>query len=189
MIKHLSLIASIVAVLAMAGTAQAHYVYTFSGWIYHSIGCGITVKQVPNQEKFPGQAKCEVFPANSVVTVWCANPAGYVFAGHAAVSSFTGTSTFTPAGGGFTKDGGTASATVDLVPTLADYIGACPNNNWSVVAVVVESFETFITIYDYSNNIATIVHAQCTLPPGVLGTIPPANTAYSCGTPTAQHVS
>lgn len=68
---------------------QAHYVYSLSGWVYHSVDCSITVKQLPNQTTHPGTVVCSVAPAGSLVRVWCANPAGYVFAGQAAVGTQT----------------------------------------------------------------------------------------------------
>jgi len=170
--------------------ADAHYVYTLSGWIYHSVDCSISLKQLPNQTNHPGTVVCSVSPAGSQVAVWCANPAGYVFAGKAAVGSQSIAQS--PISSSLTKQNGTASVTVATFKytdaELQQFVGSCPNPNWHVVAVVVESFSSAIDVYDDTGALATHVVGTCALPPQYAGTIPPLNTAYVC-TVQATHVS
>ena len=183
MFKRLSLIASIVAVLAMAGTAQAHYLYTFSGWIYHSVGCDIIVKQLPSQKNNAGSLVCDV---TGNVTVYCANPNGYTFAGNAGIITASGTGAILP--DTFTKTKGQGFGSVTIFKK-EDFIAFCPNANWSVSAVVVDDFSGTMKVYDGNGVLApTVTGEHCTLgiPPG---TLPTEGDAYTCQTQTVVHNS
>jgi hypothetical protein len=77
MIKKLAGIFVMVAGLAgFAGTADAHYVYTFSGWLYHSFGCAFELKSVQNPDKTFAIVECAAGTdaAPLLVESLCINP-------------------------------------------------------------------------------------------------------------------
>jgi hypothetical protein len=171
----------------IAVPAQAHYVYTLSGWLYHTLDCQISLKQVPNQDTKPGSVTCEILPTTQA-TVWCSTPGVQHFvAGQASVGPLTVTIGLIPAG--ISKKGGIGTATVSVLTDedLPDFIDACPNRYWTVEAVVLETFDTTITVKDDTGAIATTVSTSCTNP--VPGTIPDEGTFYSCLVPVVQHES
>lgn len=91
-----------------------------------------------------------------------------------------------------TKQNGTATVTVSTFKytddELQQFIDACPNPNWRVVKVVVESFSSTIDVFDDTGDLATEVVGTSALPAQFVGTIPPDNTAYACNV-TATHVN
>lgn len=189
MIKRCAIVALFCTAMAgIAGTAQAHYVYTFSGWIYHSVECTVGLKSLPNPSTNPAKVECEVVPTQA--TVWCKNPNGYVYAGQAGVAPIVG-STDVVDSHILDKKRGIATVpvpTFDLTQQeLQAYVPYCPNPNWSVDGLVIEKFTSTIEVYDCGKDtscstatLATTVLASCTLPPDKIGTIPPANQAYDC---------
>jgi hypothetical protein len=171
----------------IAVPAQAHYVYTFSGWLYHSVECFIGVKNVANPEKHLAVVSCTLTPIRS--TVWCRNPAGYFAAGDASVGTLVGQEPIGPDDYVGNKTSGIATASVTLQPAdLQVYREFCPNPNWSVEALVIDEFTSTITVKDSKGVTATTVDGHCTLPTAVQGTFPiENNTEYECDTVTAIH--
>jgi hypothetical protein len=195
MFKKIAAIAVVgTAMAGLAAPVQAHYVYTFSGWLYHSVECTVGVKSVPNPGTNPAKVFCDVVPTQA--TVWCANPNGYVFAGSAAVAPVTGSTDLTSA---HITDKKRGIATVPVTTfdlTFGDlqaYVSYCPNTNWTVQRLVIEKFDSTIEVYDCGKDLscstptlATVVNATCTLPPDKIGTIPPDDQAYDCAV-TSSH--
>jgi len=175
-----------------AGPADAHYVYTLSGWLYHSVGCSVTVKNLPNQTQNPGAVACSVTPISA--RVWCENPQGHFQSGQAAIGTTTVIVDPAPFGP-LNKKNGTATATVETFvldhDQLQAYVDACPNPNWGVVAVVIERFDSTIEIFDSNDVLATRVKGiGCHLPANVIGTFPIApNTPYECPVVNVEHVN
>jgi len=173
---------------ALVETSYAHYVYSLSRWYYHSTTCRIAVTHVPNQDKFPGILTCTISPTTSA-TVFCAVPGNnYTFAGTAGIGTLTATTKLVE--GGLTKQGGNTyvAEVTPFRPVLSDYISACPNPNWSVVAVVLNEFGTVMEVKDVNGVVATRVTASCVLPPQYQGMIPPAGADYVCNV-AVQHLS
>ena len=165
---------------ALVESSYAHYVYSLSRWYYHSTSCRIAVTQVPNQDKFPGTLSCTISPTTSA-TVFCAVPGNdYTFAGTAAIGTVTASGPLTTSG--LTKQSGNTyvAEVTPFKPVLGDYISACPNNNWSVVAVVLNEFGTAMEVKDVNGVVATRVTASCVLPPQYQGMVPPAGADYIC---------
>lgn len=173
---------------ALATASHAHYVPTLSGWAYHSIACMIAMRQVPSQDQLPGTVTCSITPTANAV-VYCAVPGNnYTFAGAAAIQPTSVTQSLADAG--IQKaGGGTYVATVlGFNPVLSDYVSACPNNNWTVVAVVLEQFDSSIVVRDVSGVVASQVTASCVIAPESQGTIPASGAQYVCNV-TMQHVN
>jgi hypothetical protein len=173
---------------ALVESSYAHYVYSLSRWYYHSTSCRIAVTQVPNQDKFPGTLSCTISPTTSA-TVFCAVPGNdYTFAGTAGIGTLTATTKLLDSG--LTKQSGNTyiAEVTPFKPVLSDYISACPNKNWSVVAVVLNEFGSVMEVKDVNGVVATRVTATCALPPQYQGMIPPANADYACNVVT-EHAS
>jgi hypothetical protein len=142
-------------IAVFANRSQAHYVYSFSGWTYHSLGCHIVLKSIPKQG-VGGLIVCSL-PATTA-TVFCANPAGHFQAGSASVQPISAQEPI-PVDAGASKSGkGTYTAIIENVfpLDLSVFQGACPGQgDWTVVAVVIQDFEGHITVFDAEGDIAT----------------------------------
>jgi hypothetical protein len=173
---------------ALVESSYAHYVYSLSRWYYHSTSCRIAVTQVPNQDKFPGTLSCTISPTTSA-TVFCAVPGNdYTFAGTAGIGTVTASGDLKTSG--LTKQSGNTyiAEVTPFKPVLADYISACPNPNWTVVAVVLNEFGSVMEVKDSTGAVATRVTASCTLPPQYQGMVPPAGADYACNV-VVEHAS
>ncbi len=173
---------------SLAWPSQAHYVYTLSGWHWHSIGCRVALKNVPNQDTKPGTVTCRIAPTTTA-TVYCSVPGNdYTFAGQAGVQPVSASQSL--AGGALEKTGGGVyvSEVIPFNPVLTDFTSSCPNPNWKVVAVVLTQFDSTILVTDSSNVVATQVDASCVIPPQYQNTVPPPGTQYVCNV-TAQHLN
>lgn len=176
------------------GTAQAHYVYTFSGWLYHDVMCNGTLKSVPNPDSNPAFVQCTVGSEDPmepvvVVEVLCRNPASQdVQPGSAAIqTSFTAFGELNA--GNVDKKKGRASVDVEaLAPgALLQFVQNdpgtfCVNHNWYPVAALFRRFPTQLNTWictlkdtslcNYANIgldtgewvIESRVTAMCTLP-------------------------
>lgn len=174
------------ALLALSVASQAHWVYTLAGWRYHSVICDVALAHGNAKEGVT--IRCDVKPS-SIATVYCAVPGNdFTFAGQAAVNPVSVTNTFAP--GELQKaSGNTYLASITAFdPNLQDFVSACPNPNWRVVAVVLNNFDSEIFVTDAKGVPATHVAASCALPPQFATTPPPSGTQYVCNV-TAEHLS
>jgi hypothetical protein len=198
------------------GTAHAHYVYTFSGWLYHDVMCNGELKSVPNPDSHPAFVQCTLGGSGApvVVEVLCRNPASQdVQPGSAAIqTSFTAFGELNASN--FDKKKGRAALAVEVLAdgTLLQFVQNdpgtfCVNPNWQPVAVLIRSFPTQMktwacTLKDASlcnpANIgitpewvvASRATATCTLPSQYSFANPPVEdvTEYSCPNKVYEHL-
>lgn len=166
-----------ISLIGMLGTAEAHYVPTFSGWAWHSVECSVDLKSVPNPDAVPAVVECVV--VTSVVESLCVNNGGNLQPqgnSHAPVT-ITGTTEITPTDITNKKKGiahvkltvGTGDGVANDPPLDSDF---CANPNWTNVANLIRSFapqiNTFKCLDDACTNlllVSTVVAEECTLPP------------------------
>lgn len=175
-----------IALFGIAGPSKAHWFPTSAGWIYHSISCTLVMKK-GGDTPVGGTVSCTIQPT-SMATVYCAAPGNdYTFAGRAAIQPIAVTGSLADSN---VVSGGGNIYTANILafnPNLNDFIGACPNRNWTVVAVVLEQFDTSIVVTDSNGVLTSRVDASCVIPPQFQGTVPPSGTQYICNV-AAQHL-
>ncbi|MCK7577627.1 MAG: hypothetical protein MZV65_18680 [Chromatiales bacterium] len=112
---------AVIASAALAGVAQAHYVYTFSGWLYHDVLCNGELKSVPNPDSHPALVQCTLGGSTApvVVEVLCENPTNHdVQPGSAAIqTSFTAFGELNASN--FDKKKGRAALAVEVLAEVA----------------------------------------------------------------------
>lgn len=183
-----------IASAAMAGIAQAHYVYTFSGWAYHSVQCDMQVKQVPNT-KFEIYVRVECDVTATMVDVLCKNPSqpeGRTVSGVAGYRTLNYYKTYNPlAPDVYDKKKGRALLGVEVETDDLVDDAACLNNGgnglWTIAdmpdgsgqkAILIREMQTAIRVYDCGTDstcvgsegpntggtLASTVAATCSLP-------------------------
>jgi hypothetical protein len=207
---------AVIASAALAGVAQAHYVYTFSGWLYHDVLCNGELKSVPNPDSHPAFVQCTLGGSTApvVVEVLCENPTNHdVQPGSAAIqTSFTAFGELNASN--VDKKKGRAALAVEVLADGAlltfvqnDPGTFCVNHNWHPIAVLIRSFPTQMktwactlkdeSLCDPANIgitpewvVASRATATCTLPSQYGFANPPIEdvTAYSCPNPVFEHL-
>ena len=182
-----TILLSLCIVALMGIQAQAHYIYTSAGYLFHSFQCLADLKGVANPDTKPAEAECEAFVTQ--IDILCLNPSGKIVSGSSATqATLINTEQLTPA-----NLTGKGKASTDIIIPDGALLNPqyCINPNWIPVQVIIREATATQNIYkcigDDPNpcdvrELASTTESLCVLPAQFNFNNPPivGVTPYNC---------